>query len=143
MALSDCRLIDLPEVKNRNGNLTFVEGMKHLPFDIKRAFFIYNVPEGGSRGAHAHRLLEEAVVCISGSMEVVMTDGRETRGVRLDKPFSALYIPPLIWSSMENFSRNTVYLVLASMVYDESDYIRDYGEFVRMARGIRQVAAGD
>ncbi len=86
-------------------------------------------------GAHAHRQLEEAVVCIYGFMEVVMTDGRETGSVCLDKPSSSLYIPPLIWSSMENFSRNTVCLVLTSMVYDESDYIRDYGEFVRMAKG--------
>jgi len=128
--LEDCVVIDLPKVTDRQGNLTFLEGGRHIPFDVQRIFFIYDVPSGAGRGAHAHRTLHQFLVCLSGSFEVELDDGRRTTTVRLNRPWRGLHVPPLIWASEINFDPGTVCLVLASAHYDESDYIRNHEAFL-------------
>ena len=133
--VADCRLIELPRLADPRGNLTFVEGNVHIPFDIRRVFYLYDVPGGASRGGHAHRQLEQLIVAMSGSFTVVLDDGRERRRVPLNRSYRGLYIPCMIWRELEDFSSGAVCAVLASTRYDESDYFRDYGEF-RAARGL-------
>lgn len=133
--LSDCRIIELPKIPDHRGNLTFIEGEKHIPFPIKRVFYVYDVPGGASRGAHAHRELEQFLICVSGALDVYLDDGYEKRTVHLNRANEGLYIPPMIWASEGNFDTGTVYLVLASRPYDESDYYRDYDQFLAAVRG--------
>lgn len=129
--LSDCRIVELPKISDPRGNLTFVEGGRHVPFAIHRVFYIYDVPGGSDRGAHAHRRLEQFIVAMSGSFDYVMSDGRIQRRIQLNRPYFGLYIPPMVWGHLENFSSGSVCMVLASAVYDEADYIRDYDQFLR------------
>ncbi len=136
--IEKCRMIDFPRVAERRGNLSFIESGKHVPFEIKRVFYVYDIPTGEKRGAHAHRDLEEVVLCLSGGLDVVLNDGRETKVVHLNRPNRGLYIPRLIWTNMENFYPNTVYVVLASTPYNEKDYIRDYDHFLEIAGGNHQ-----
>lgn len=135
MSVDDCIFVDLPRVEEKRGDLTYVEGKKHVPFDIKRVFFVYDIPAREVRGAHAHRTLEEMIICLSGSLDVVVFDGKERKVMHLDRPFRAVYLPPLIWSNIENFDKDTVYLVLASKIYDAADYIRNYNEFLSVMEG--------
>jgi dTDP-4-dehydrorhamnose 3,5-epimerase-like enzyme len=130
MGLSKCRIIDLPKITDIRGNLTFVEGNKHVPFDIKRVYYLYDVPGGESRAGHAHRSLHEFVIAASGSFDVVLDDGVHRDKFHLDRSYYGLYMPPMIWRELENFSTGSVCLVLASEIYDEADYIRDYGAFI-------------
>ena len=136
--ISECRYIDFPKIIDTRGNLTFIEGKRHLPFEIRRVFFIYDIPSGEVRGAHAHRRLRQVIVCLSGSLDVVVNDGREQKTIHLNRPTRGLYLPPMIWANMENFDSNTIYAVMASTYYDESDYIRDFSEFVKLAKGATQ-----
>lgn len=129
MSLKQCRLINLPKIGDERGMLSFVEGNQHVPFAIKRIFYLYDVPETKSRGAHAHKKLEQFIIGLGGSFEVELDDGRSKQRFELDQPWQGLYIPPMIWTSVENFKNNAVCLVLASDVYDEADYYRNYEEF--------------
>lgn len=129
--LDDCRVIDLPKITDARGNLTFVEGNHHVPFDIRRVFYLYDVPTAESRGAHAHREQHQFLVCLSGSFDVELDDGGGRRTVHLNRPWKGLHVPPSIWAAEVNFDANTVCLVLASDAYRESDYIRDYREFLQ------------
>lgn len=132
--LEDCRLLELPKVSDPRGNLTFIENQRHIPFEVQRVFFIYDVPTDQDRGAHAHKALHQAIVCLSGGFDVALDDGRQQRHVRLNRPWQALHVPPMIWAAEVAFDPGSVCLVLASALYDESDYIRDYDQFLRAAK---------
>lgn len=129
--VDDCTLVDLPKISDPRGNLTFIEGGRHAPFDVRRVFYLYDVPTGSDRGAHAHRGLHQFLVCLSGSFDVALDDGRNRRTVHLNRPWTGLHVPPMIWASEVNFDAGSVCLVLASDLYDEADYIRDYDDFLR------------
>lgn len=134
MDIASCRVIQLPKISDPRGNLTFIEEKRHVPFRIKRVYYVYDVPAGSERGGHAHKMLHEFIIAVSGSFEVVLDDGARRATYRLDRPFFGLYICPMIWRELENFSAGAVCLVLASNFYDESDYYRDYEEFLRAVR---------
>ncbi|MDP2815096.1 MAG: FdtA/QdtA family cupin domain-containing protein [Rectinemataceae bacterium] len=131
MSISGCRLIELPKICDHRGNLTFLEGGNHIPFDIKRAFYIYDIPSGEDRGAHAHFDLHQFIVCLSGGLTVHLDDGVEKNTVHLNRPWVGLHIAPMIWASEGDFDPGTVYLVLTSDIYRPESYIRDYGLFLR------------
>lgn len=135
MSLTDCRFIDLPKFSDPRGNLTFVEGNEHIPFDIKRVYYLYDVPGGSDRGAHAHRNLEQFIVAMSGSFDVVLHDGDRERRFHLNRSYYGLYVCPMMWRYLDNFSSGAVCMVLASTRYDEGDYIRDYQQFLNEVRG--------
>lgn len=126
-----CRIVDLPRVSDPRGNLTFIESGRHVPFEFKRAYYLYDVPGGETRGGHAHRRLEQFVIAVSGSFDVVVRDAAETRRFFLNRSYYGLYIPRMVWREMENFSTGSCCLVLASDFYDESDYYRDFDAYVR------------
>lgn len=125
-----CRLIDLPRIGDPRGNLTFVEGGVHVPFQIARVYYLYDVPGGESRGGHAHKNLEQLIVAMSGSFDVVVDDGTRRKTFTLNRSYVGLYLPTLIWRELINFSSGAVCTVMASQRYDESDYYRQYGDFV-------------
>jgi dTDP-4-dehydrorhamnose 3,5-epimerase-like enzyme len=127
--LEDCRIIDLPRIPDARGSLTFLEGHRHIPFEIERTYWIYDVPGGQIRGGHAYRRLEEFVISLSGSFDVVVDDGHHQATFTLNRSYRGLYLPRLVWRHIENFSTNAVCMILASAHYDESDYIRDYRDF--------------
>lgn len=131
MSVHDCQTITLPKVSDHRGNLTFVEAEQHVPFPVRRVFYVYDIPSGEQRGAHAHEALHQAIICLSGGLDVTLDDGREQRVVHLNRPWLALHIPPRIWAAEGNFDPGTVYLVLASDHYDAADYYRDYDDFRR------------
>jgi dTDP-4-dehydrorhamnose 3,5-epimerase-like enzyme len=128
--LSQVRLINLPKFTDPRGNLTFVEGGSHIPFPIERVYYLYDVPGGASRGGHAHKNLEQLIIAISGSFDVVLTDGREKKRFHLNRSYFGLYVPTMLWRELDNFSSGAVCMVLASNKYDESDYFRDYIEYI-------------
>jgi dTDP-4-dehydrorhamnose 3,5-epimerase-like enzyme len=132
--VDDCKLIELPKITDHRGNLTFAESERHIPFRVERAFWIYDVPTGVARGAHAHRGLHQLLICMSGGLDVHLDDGERHRTVHLARPWIGLHVPPMIWASEANFDTNTVYMVLASDRYDESDYFRDYADFLAAVR---------
>ena len=128
--IADCSLIELPKIKNRAGNITAIENNINIPFGVSRVFYLYDIPGGEDRGAHAHKECHQFLVAASGSFEVQLDDGNEKKTVMLNQPYRGLHIPPGIWASEINFSSGSICLVLASHNYDESDYIRDYKEFL-------------
>jgi len=123
------RLIDFPIVHEPRGNLSFIEGNRHIPFEIRRVYYLYDVPGGATRGGHAHRELEQVIIAVSGSFDVVLDDGRERAKFSLNRSYHGLYVPRMIWRELENFSSGAVSLVLASDIYREEEYIRDFDEF--------------
>jgi dTDP-4-dehydrorhamnose 3,5-epimerase-like enzyme len=129
LSVDDCRLVELPVVHRPEGNLTFIEGGDHVPFEIARVYYLYDVPGGATRGGHAHRELQQLIVATSGSLEVVIDDGSSRKGIKLNRSFVGLYMPAMIWRELVDFSSGSVCMVLASDHYDEADYIRDYDEF--------------
>ena len=133
-----CRIIELPRVPDPRGNLTFIEGGSHIPFDIQRVFYLYDVPGGEDRGGHAHRELQQLIIAANGSFDVIVDNGTEHERFSLNRSYYGLYVPSMIWTHLENFSSGSVSLVLASMVYDEADYYREYDEFCT-ARRAREV----
>jgi len=125
------RMIELPKIEDRRGNLSFIEAEHHIPFRIKRASYLYNVPGGESRGGHAYKTLHELIVALSGSFDVVLDDGAEKTKITLNRAYRGLYIPPMVWRHIENFSTNAVCVNLVSEAYDPEDYLRDYDEYLR------------
>lgn len=134
MPLNECRLIELPKITDPRGNLTFVEGGNHIPFEIKRVYYLYDVPGGSDRGAHAHKNLHQFIIAMSGSFDIVLDDGDRQRRFHLNRSYYGLYVCPMMWRSLDNFSSGGVCMVLASERYDEADYIRDHNEFIDLAR---------
>ena len=126
----DCSIISLPKIKDRKGNLTPIHNSIDVPFDIKRVFYLYDVPGGENRGSHAHKQCHQFLIAASGSFEVLVDDGRIQRLIQLNRPYLGLHIPPKIWASEINFSSGAICLVLASEKYDDSDYLRDYNAFI-------------
>lgn len=126
----DCSVFDLGKISNRQGNLTVVVPGRTVPFDISRVFYLYDIPGGESRGAHAHKNCHQFLVAVSGAFEVKLDDGFTKRSVLLNRPFYGLHVPPGIWASEEGFSSGSVCLVLASDKYDSDDYIRTYEEYL-------------
>ena len=139
--LSGVRFIDFRTIKDPSGNLTPIEERRDVPFDIRRVFFLYDVPGGAERGGHAHRALQEVVIAVSGSFDVVVEDGTARARYSLNRTYYGLYLPPMVWLNLENFSSNSVALVLASLPFDEADYYRDRSEFLRIARGDKTAPA--
>jgi len=130
MNLNNYKLIDLPKIADTRGNLTFVEGGRHVPFYIKRIFYLYGVPGGADRAGHALKICHQFLIAMSGSFDVVLDDGRDKARFHLNRSFYGLYIPRMIWRELDNFSSGSVCLVLASEYYDEDDYYRDYNAYL-------------
>jgi dTDP-4-dehydrorhamnose 3,5-epimerase-like enzyme len=135
MPLDDCRIIELPKIQDHRGNLTFIEADRHVPFEIKRVYYLYDVPGGAARAAHGHRSLNQLMIAMSGSFDVTLDDGKEKKLFHLNRSYFGLYIPPMMWRDLDNFSSGAVCMVLASDYYDENDYFRNYGDFLKAARG--------
>lgn len=129
-----CRLVEFPIIRDLRGNLTFIEAERHVPFEIKRVYYLYDVPGGAERGGHAHKQLEQLIIAMSGSFDVVIKDGYKERRIHLNRSFYGLYVDTMIWRELDNFSSGSVCLVLASHYYDESDYYRDYNVFLEALR---------
>ncbi len=127
--MSKEQIIQLPKIEDVRGNLSFIEENGHIPFAIKRSFWIYDVPGGEQRGGHAYRVTEEFIVALSGSFDVVLDNGVEKKTYHLNRSYYGLYVPKMMWREMNNFSTNSLALVLSSTKYDEADYIRDYDQF--------------
>lgn len=130
----DCSVIDVSKIHNAAGNITVSENMKNIPFDVQRIYYLYDIPSGEARGGHAHYELEQYIIAASGSFDVILSDGQNKKIVSLNRPNYALHIVPGLWRELDNFSSGSVCLVLASMKYDEADYIRDYGEFLKLKK---------
>ena len=130
MSLETCQVIELPKIADPRGNLTFIEGNRHIPFAVQRVYYLYDVPGGSERGGHAHKNLHEFIIAMSGSFDVVLQDGSEKRRFHLNRSYYGLYVCPMIWRELDNFSSGSVCLVLASNLYDEGDYYRDYNVYL-------------
>jgi hypothetical protein len=131
----ECSIIELPRIKNRAGNITAVNNYNEIPFEVKRIFYIYDIPGGEDRGAHAHKECHQFLIAASGSFEIELNDGNIKRTVVLNRPYFGLHIPPGIWAAEKGFSSGAICLVLASHVYGEEDYIRDYLQFKKWIAG--------
>lgn len=129
-----CNMIELPKISDRRGNLTFIEGCRQIPFEIRRVYYLYDVPGGSERGGHAHKELHQLIVAMSGSFDVILDDGERKKRVHLNRSYNGLYVCPMIWRELDNFSSGSVCMVLASNLYDEADYYRDYAEFLQVRR---------
>lgn len=128
--IASCQLIQLPKIADPRGMLTFIENGSHIPFEIKRIFYLYDVPTGESRGAHAHKKLHQFLICLSGSFDVAIDDGDSKKIIHLNRPWNGLYIPPMIWAAEINFDPGSICLVLTSSTFDETDYYRNYDDFL-------------
>ena len=135
MSFDKCKIIELPKILDNRGNLTFMESSRHVPFEIKRVYYLYDVPGGALRGGHAHLKLQQYIIAASGSFTVHVDNGSEKEEFYLNRSYYGLYIPTMTWREIDNFSSGSVCLVLASEFYDEADYIRDYDEFQKIASG--------
>ncbi|PCJ83908.1 MAG: hypothetical protein COA54_14680 [Thiotrichaceae bacterium] len=129
-----CQRIDLPKINDPRGNLTFIEGERHVPFDIKRVYYLYDVPGGAERGGHAHKDLHQLIIAMAGSFDIHLDDGHSKKTMHMDRSYYGLYVCPMIWREIDNFSSGAVCMVLASEYYDELDYYRDYGQFISDAQ---------
>lgn len=136
MSVNDCRVIELPKIHDSRGNLTFIESGRHLPFEVKRVYYLYDVPGGATRAAHGHRELHQLMIAMSGSFDITLDDGYEKKLFHLNRSYYGLYIPPMMWRDLDNFSSGAVCMVLASDFYDEDDYFRNYQDFLCAARGV-------
>jgi hypothetical protein len=137
MPLSDCRLIEFPKIGNASGNLTFIENRRHIPFAVERVYYTYDVPGGAVRGGHGHKALEQIIIAMSGSFDIVLDDGADKKRFHMNRSYYGLYICPMIWREIDNFSSGSVCLVLASAAYDECDYYRDYPSYLDAVRKMR------
>lgn len=129
--LDQCTMVDLPKISDPRGNLTFIEAGRHIPFDIARVYYLYDVPGGSERGGHAHKALRQLIIAMSGSFDVVLDDGLQRRRIHLNRSYQGLLVCPMIWRELDNFSSGSVCMVLASQHYDEDDYYRDYDAYLR------------
>ena len=136
MDIDACAMVDLPKISDPRGNLTFVENNKHVPFAIQRVYYLYDVPGGAERGGHAHKALHQLIIAMSGSFDVILDDGRNKKRVHLNRSYNGLYVCPMIWRELDNFSSGSVCMVLASNPYEESDYYRDYDDYIA-AQGLK------
>lgn len=135
MSIADCRIIELPKISDFRGSLTFVENQNHIPFKMKRVYYMYNLPQDAERGAHGHKNLHQLLIPVAGNFDVILDDGWEKKTFHVDQPYKGLYICPMIWRRLTNFSNEAVCLVLASELYLEDDYFRNYQSFLDAARG--------
>lgn len=133
-SINDCKVVTLPKINDPRGNLTFIEGESHIPFEIKRVFYLYDIPTEEARGAHAHYNLDQFLICLSGSFDVTVDDGEFQASIHLNRPWKGLYIPPMIWAAEINFDPGSICLVLTSDFYNEDDYIRDYSKFLSLSK---------
>lgn len=133
--IDECGIVELPVIHDPRGNLTFIESNRHVKFDIKRVYYLYDVPGGAERGGHAHKQLHQLIIAMSGSFDIIIDDGHNKKKIHLNRSYQGLYICPMIWREIDNFSSGAVCMVLASDYYDEKDYYRDYDEFSNMVRG--------
>lgn len=129
-----CRMIELPKISDPRGNLTFIENKRHIPFEIKRVYYLYDVPGGAERGGHAHKEMQQFLIAISGSFDVLVDDGYSTKRYHMNRSYYGLYIPPMLWREMDNFSSGSVCISLASTFYEESDYYREYETFLKAVK---------
>jgi len=134
MSILDCKIVQLPKIQDQRGNLTFIESDRHIPFDIKRVYYLYDVPGGSSRAAHGHKKLHQLMIAMSGSFDVTLDDGSEKKTFHLNRSYSGLYIPPMMWRDLDNFSSGAVCMVLASEYYNEQDYFREYSDFLQATK---------
>ena len=134
--ISDCKIIQFPKIYDPRGNLTFLEGREHIPFTIKRVYWLYDVPGGETRGGHAYKKLQEVVISLSGSFDLVLDDGRDRWRFSLNRSYFGVYVPNMIWRTLENFSTNSFCLILSSLPFSEEDYLRDYQEFQKLKSSI-------
>jgi hypothetical protein len=134
-SVDQCRIVELPKIADPRGNLTFIEGRRHVPFDFQRMYYLYDVPGGAERGGHAHKALHQLIIAMSGSFDVLLDDGGNKKQFHLNRSYYGLYVCPLIWRELNNFSSGSVCVVLASNTYDEADYYRDYSEFLQAIGG--------
>ena len=135
MGIEQCHIIELPRIPEARGNLTFIEGGRHVPFEIKRVYYLYDVPGGAERGGHGHKELQQLIVAMSGSFDVTVDDGKDRKRFHLNRSYFGLYVCPMIWRELDNFSSGSVCMALASTLYDVADYFRDYDKFLAAARG--------
>jgi dTDP-4-dehydrorhamnose 3,5-epimerase-like enzyme len=134
LSIEKCKLIDLPKISDPRGNLTFIESGRHLPFEFKRVYYLYDVPGGSIRAGHAHKTLEQVLIAMSGSFDIILDDGYQKTKYHLNRSYYGLYLPSMIWREIENFSSGSVCMALASDFFKESDYYRDYDEFIEAVR---------
>lgn len=135
--LDCCRVIEFPKIHDPRGNLTFIEGCNHIPFDIRRVYYLYDVPGGAERGGHAHKRLQQVIIAMAGSFDVVVQDGKNKKCFHLNRSFFGLYLGPMTWRELGNFTSGAVCAVLASEVYDEHDYFRDWDAYLAKLREVR------
>jgi hypothetical protein len=128
--IENCKTIELPKIYEPRGNLTFIEGSQHIPFEIARVYYLYDVPGGAERGGHAHKALQQLIIPLAGSFDIHLDDGTSKKTFHMNRSYIGLYVCPMIWREIDNFSSGAVCLVLASSKYDEADYYRDYQEFI-------------
>lgn len=133
-----CRIIELPKIEDHRGNLTFIESARHVPFEIRRVYYLYDVPGGALRAGHAHKALHQFLIAMSGSFDVTVDDSRHKMKYHMNRSYYGLYIPPMIWREIDNFSSGSVCLALVSDYYDESDYYRHYPDFIRAVRELER-----
>jgi len=132
MTIDDIQIIALPKVTDERGNLSFFEGEKTIPFEIKRTYWIYDVPGGERRGGHAYRTLKECIIALSGSFDIVLNDGKDIKKISLNRSYQAVYVPQGLWRHLENFSTNSLCLIVANAAYEETDYIRDFDDYLKL-----------
>ncbi len=128
--IDKCEIMNLPKIEDSRGNLTFIEEESQIPFAVKRVYYLYDVPGGSERGGHAHKALNQLIIALAGSFDVELDDGKTRKTFSLNRPYEGLYICPGIWRELKNFSSGSVCLVLASNLYSEDDYYRDYDQFI-------------
>ena len=136
----NCSLISFPKIEDPRGNLTFIEQIRHIPFEIARVYWIYDVPGGEQRGGHAFRKQQEVIIALSGSFDVMLDDGTAQKIVHLNRAYHGLYVPNLIWRRMQNFSTNAVAYVLANCPYRDDDYVRDYEKYKKLAEELSVIS---
>jgi hypothetical protein len=134
MSLDNCRIVNIPKISDPRGNLSFIEGDRHIPFEIKRVYYLYDVPGGAERGAHAHKDLHQLIISMSGSFDIHLDDGFKKKTFHLNRSYFGLYVCPMIWRELDNFSSGGVCMVLASNYYLDSDYLHEYDDFLSRVR---------